>query len=80
MNNKPTYKIHGKERRVLKKELSELKSFVKNYWYYHQMDKDMTSFYGSSDGYTMSDEDAKVIYDKNINKIKNIEYLLSILY
>lgn len=76
----PTYKIHGKERRALKKELSEIKSFVENFWHYHQMDKDMSNFYGSSEGYPMCDEDAQKIYDKNLNKIKNIEYLLSIPY
>lgn len=76
----PIYKIHGKERRLLKKELSETKSFVKDFWYYHQMDKDMSSFYGSSEGYPMSDESAQKIYDKNCNKIVNIEYLLSITY
>ena len=43
--NEPTYKIHGIERRQLKKELGELKRYVKNFWYYHQLDKDMTSFY-----------------------------------
>lgn len=80
MDKKPTYKIHGKERRVLKKELGSLKRYVKNFWYYHQMDKDMSSFYGSSGGYSISDECAKAIYDKNINKVKNIEYLLSIPY
>lgn len=74
------YKIHGKERRELKKELSLLKSSVKKFWYYHQLDKDMASFYGSSEGYPMSDENAQKIYDRNCNKITNLEYLLSIPY
>lgn len=76
----PIYKIHGNERRVLKKELSEIKSFIKNFWHYHQMDKDMSNFYGNSGGYPMCDEDAQKIYDKNLNEIKNIEHLLSIPY
>lgn len=80
MDNKPTYRIYGRERRELKKELSLLKSSVKNFWYYHQLDKDMASFYGCSEGYPMSDEYAQRIYDRNCNKIKNLEYLLSIPY
>lgn len=80
MDNKPTYRIYGKERRELKKELSLLKRSVKNFWHYHQLDKDMASFYGSSDNYPMSDEDAQKIYDRNCDKIANLEYLLSIPY
>jgi hypothetical protein len=32
MNQNPTYKIYGEERRKLKKELSLLKSLVNGYW------------------------------------------------
>lgn len=80
MNENPTYRIHGKERRVLKKELGELKRFIKNFWYYRQLDKDMSHFYGGSENYPMSDEDAQKVYDKNCIKIQNLEYLLSIPY
>ena len=40
MNNEPIYKINGLERRKVKKHLSELKSFIKHFWYYHNLDKD----------------------------------------
>lgn len=78
--NKPTYKIHGTERRQLKKELGELKRYVKNFWYYHQLDKDMTSFYGGTEGYPMSDVEAKKRVDKAQKQIQEIEGRLSVLY
>jgi hypothetical protein len=80
MYNQPTYKIHGTERRKLKKELSELKSFVKNFWYYHQLDKDMTSFYGGTETYPMGDEKANEIVESSKKKIKILEDKLSVLY
>lgn len=76
----PQYKINGDERRVLKKELSELKSYSKNFWYYHQLDKDMSSFYGGSGDFPMSDEKAKEKFDIANIKIKEIEERLSVLY
>jgi len=78
--NEPTYKIHGIERRQLKKKLGELKRYVKNFWYYHQLDKDMTSFYGGKDGYPMSDEEAQKRVDKANSEIKALEKRLSVLY
>lgn len=77
--NKPTYKIHGSERKKLKKELSEIKSFIKTFWYYHQLDKDMSSFYGDST-WLMSDESAKNRFEIEKIKAKKIEEELSILY
>jgi len=76
----PTYKIHGTERRQVKKELSELKRYLKNFWYYHQLDKDMTSFYGGGGGYPMSDKEAQNRVDDANNKIKALEERLSVLY
>ncbi len=74
----PTFKIHGVERRELKQDLSSLKSFVKGFWYYHQLDKDMVSFYGGAERYPMSDELAQQkFYDAN-EKIKTLEELLAI--
>ena len=80
MNNNPQFKIFGTERRKLKKELSELKMFVKDFWYYHQMDKDMASFYGGTDTFPMSDENAKEMYDRKVEEIKEIENKLSVSY
>jgi hypothetical protein len=80
MDNNPTYKINGTERRVLKKELSNLRRFVKNFWHFHQIDKDMADFYGSNSWFPMSDEDAKKKFDETNNKIKKLEEELSVLY
>ena len=78
--NVPEFKIHGIERRKLKKELSELKSFLKNFWHYHQLDKDMCSFYGGTESYPMTDDKAQLKYDQTSNKIKELENMLSIKY
>jgi hypothetical protein len=78
--NEPTYKIHGIERRQLKKELGDLKRYVKNFLYYHQLDKDMTSFYGGKEGYPMSDDEAQKRVDKAQNEVQQIENRLSVLY
>lgn len=75
--NRPIFKIHGLARREKKKELSLLKSVVKNYWYAHQLDKDMTSFYGGHEGYPMSDEKSKEIFEKRKQEIEKLESLLS---
>jgi hypothetical protein len=77
MMNGPQFKIHGDERRVLKKELSFLRSIVKDFWYDHMVEKDMASFYGGS---VMSDADAKVMDIKNKKKIKMLEQKLSVPY
>jgi len=65
--------IHGIERRRLKKELSELKQFSKWFLYYHQLDKDMTSFFGSTEDYPMTDEEAQRKLIQTNLKIKEIE-------
>lgn len=78
--NKPTYKIHGIERRHLKKELGKLKIYVENFWYYHQLDKDMTSFYRGKDDYPMSDNEAKKRVDKAKKQIQELKDRLSVLY
>ena len=72
MNNEPTYKINGLERRKLKKELSELRSYIKTFWYYHNLDKDMYSFYSPNDSSLMSDANAKILYDSKNDEISDI--------
>lgn len=79
--NIPTYKIHGSERRILKKELASLKQFEKNFWYFHQLEKDMASFYNtSSEDYPMSDSLAMNKYLDTKQKIIGLEQKLSELY
>lgn len=76
MGHEPIYEISGKKRREEKKRLSHLKSVIKNYWYFHQIDKDMASIYGSSDGYPMSDTKAKERYNEIVIEIQLIEKFL----
>ncbi len=75
--NPPIYKISGLDRRAKKKELSLLKSYVRNFWYCHQLDKDMTSFYGGSNGYPMSDEEATKRFEKSKKEMEQMELILS---
>jgi hypothetical protein len=37
--NESTFRISGQERREKKKELSFLKSYVKNFWHYEDIDR-----------------------------------------
>lgn len=76
MNNTPEYKIHGLERRQLKKELAKLKHLYKTFWYYHNLDKDMAVFFGGSAGYPMSDEKAKERHQEISEEIKSIQLKL----
>lgn len=76
----PQFKIFGEERRKLKKELSLLKSSVRYFWHYHQLDKDMTQFYGGSENYPMSDNVAQQRYDQDLIKIQQLEELLKKTY
>jgi len=80
MINNPTFKIHGEERRKLKKELSQLKSFARYFWHFHQEDKDLSSFYGCSKNYPMSDENAAKKFEETNLKIKELENILSIVW
>lgn len=79
MNN-PKYKIHGTERRTLKKELRSLKIYVKKFWYYHQLDKDIASLYGIKESYLMTDDEAQKRINNTVLNIKSLENSLSILY
>jgi len=69
----PQYKIHGAERRELKKELSFLRYTIKGFWHDHMMEKDMAEFYG---GDVMSDEDAKILDIRNKKKVEILEKML----
>lgn len=71
--NSPQFKIYGSERKIVKKKLSELKSFMKSFWYHHTLDKDMTSFYGSTKDYPMSDDDASILFYKTESQILELE-------
>ena len=69
----PIYKIYGKERKKLKKELSLSRWFVKDFWSSHEIEKDMTCFF---DGRMMSDEDARKLFDETKARIIELEDLL----
>ena len=76
----PQFKIHGNARREKKKELFELKTFLKNFWFDHQMDKDMASFYGSTDTFPMSDEKAQKMFDEKSKQMEKLEKELKAPY
>lgn len=64
-----TYKISGKERRDLKKELRSLNLCINRYW----VDEDLTEVYG----YARPKEQAKQLLERLKQKKYNIEQLLS---
>jgi hypothetical protein len=68
MNESP-FKISGKERRLKKKELSEMKSFVKMFWHYEDLDR----VYGGG----MSDKKCQDMINKYNEKISILESELS---
>jgi hypothetical protein len=70
--NEPQFEIYGYQRRELKKELASLKSFAKNFWYCHQIDKDMVMIHGNDSSYLMDDEQAKRVYDGTIERINQM--------
>ncbi len=78
MTDKPQFKIHGQKRREYKKQYFELSSFVKNFWYYHNLDKDMAIITGieSKDGYPMNDDDAMKKFEMANNKLKKMKLKL----
>lgn len=76
MENQPQFKINGDERRKLKRELSQEKSFLKTFWHYHNLDKDMASIYGGSGDFPMSDERAEEMYNQRKEKVERLEKVL----
>ena len=64
MNESP-FKISGQERREKKKELSSLKSYVKNFWHYEDIDR----AYGGG----LEDFECKIRIDNAEREIKIIE-------
>lgn len=80
MQNKPIYKIHGTKRRELKKELSLLKRFTKNYWSDYNLNNDMYRFYNCQNPNLPTKEQAQKHLDKVNLKIMQIESRLAVLY
>ena len=68
------FKISGQKRRNLKRLLNKFKSLEKNFWYCHQLDKDMSDLMGQNkiEGFPMSDEEAQKRYDKLLSDIDRI--------
>lgn len=62
--------ISGKERRELKKNLHELKRFVKNFHFYN----DINSVYGGG----LSKIDSREIIDNTMSQISRIENMLKL--
>lgn len=68
MNESP-FRIRGQERREKKKELSSLKSYVKNFWHYEDIDR---VYGGGSD-----DIDCRQMIDRAKKEIEELESELS---
>lgn len=68
MNESP-FRISGQERREKKKELSSLKSYVKNFWHYEDIDR---VYGGGSD-----DIDCRQMIDRAKKEIEELESELS---
>lgn len=77
MTNTPQFKIYGEERRILKKKLFALRSYVRNFWHSYQLDKDMASFFGGCEGYPMTDEEARRKFDLAKRDVEVIGALLA---
>ena len=69
MNESP-YFISGKKRRALKKELSSLKSSIKGFWHFEQLDIDM--------GGVDDKEWANQRYNKLIKERNRLDFFLSL--
>jgi len=80
MNSLPIFKIHGNERRQLKKELAELKSVARNFWYFYQLDKDINNLLNCSPSYLMTRKEAEKRFNKLEADIKALEEKLNIKY
>jgi len=70
------FRISGIERRQFKKELASKKSFLKHFWHYHRLDKDMCSFYGGREEYPMSDDRAQKRFDEVSREVEQMELML----
>lgn len=67
--SKPTFQIHGKERRKVKQELAKLKYFTKTFWYYQDIDRVY--------GYGLPDQECEKILKQANKDIKILEDKLS---
>jgi len=71
---KPQFKIHGEERRQMKKELSLLKRSLKDYWFHWGISNDLYEVYDSQN--FINEKDAVILYDAKEYEIKRLEQLL----
>lgn len=75
--NKPIYKISGFIRRETKKILHDFKRAEKNLLYYHQVDKDMYSFYNCDTYNLMTDDEIKEKHNRLLKEIEILEIKLA---
>jgi hypothetical protein len=71
------YKIKGEKRRKLKKEKNELQSYIDNFWYHHQLEKDMYLGFGYASKRLMTDKQAEQKFKEAQQELKEIENLLN---
>jgi hypothetical protein len=70
----PQYKISGRNRRIVKKELSKLKEMKKRFWHYDNIDKDFTE---QTEDSIKEDEIANNRYNEILLEIIELENKLS---
>jgi hypothetical protein len=70
----PQYKISGRNRRIVKKELSKLKEMKKMFWHYDNIDKDFTE---QTEDSIKEDEIANNRYNEILLEIIELENKLS---
>lgn len=74
----PQFKIYGKERKALKKEVGLLKMGISNFWHHWQVNDDMYGFYNSENPFPL--EEAEEYYNKTVKEIEEKEKLLAVPY
>lgn len=71
MNNKQENDNQARKR--LKKELAFKKDFLKSFWHYHEVDKDLRTIFGNKSAGMVTDFEASKIYEQTEKEIKDLE-------
>lgn len=76
-NQTVKYVLSGTARKKYKKELSLLRQYIRNFWYFHKLEKDMCPPCKNT-LYPMSDEQAQKLYNKACTKALQMQYQLAL--
>jgi len=70
--NKPTYKIHGQERKILKSRLAKLNAHIQSWWHFEDIDE--------AYGMKVDKKESQKELDQLIKEKEELEQRLSVLY